>query len=109
MECSMKAFPTEAFKLIPTSRPALDGWLRLTILVYNEIESVTVTKPLPVLCIVFYLIRNKYRPESRERKTADHSTTLLYCPRQLLIKNKTNTNHSNDEKTQMTPRIWEVY
>jgi len=99
MECSMKAFPTEA--LTHTHISAALDVVKTNNISYNEIESVTVTTIARACDILFD--PHKYRPESRE--TADHS--LPYCIAAAIVDKKITTQSFNDEKLK-DPRIWEV-
>ena len=71
LECSMKAFPTEA--LTHTNLSATLKVVRDNNISYDQIEEVTITTIARACDILFD--PHKYRPESRE--TADHS--LPYC------------------------------
>ena len=71
LECSMKAFPTEA--LTHTHITAALKTVTKNDISYNDIESVTITTIARACDILFD--PHKYRPETRE--TADHS--LPYC------------------------------
>lgn len=99
MECSMKAFPTEA--LTHTHLSAVLNTVINNAIAYNSIDSVTVTTIARACDILFD--PHKYRPESRE--TADHS--LPYCIAAALVDHKITTNSFSDEKMN-DPRIWEV-
>ncbi len=99
MECSMKAFPTEAL-----THTHLTAILRAVIkndITYNKIKEVKVTTIARACDILFD--PNKYRPESRE--TADHS--LPYCIAVALIDHKITT-HSFSEEKLKDKRIWEI-
>jgi len=99
LECSMKAFPTEA--LTHTHLSATLKVVTKNNISYNQIESVTLTTLAQAYDILFD--PHKYRPESRE--TADHS--LPYCIAAALIDHKVTTQSFSDEKLK-DPRIWEV-
>lgn len=99
LECSMKAFPTEAL-----THTHLSATLKLVTknnISYDQIESVTLTCIAQAHDILFD--PHKYRPESRE--TADHS--LPYCLAAALVDHKITTQSFSDEKLK-DPRIWEV-
>jgi 2-methylcitrate dehydratase len=99
MECSMKAFPTEA--LTHTHLSATLKVVTTNNISYDQIESVTLTTLAQAYDILFD--PHKYRPESRE--TADHS--LPYCIACALVDHKITTQSFSDEKMK-DPRIWEV-
>jgi 2-methylcitrate dehydratase len=99
MECSMKAFPTEA--LTHTHLSATLNAVTKNNISYDQIESVTLTTLAQAYDILFD--PHKYRPESRE--TADHS--LPYCIATALVDHKITTQSFSDEKLK-DPRIWEV-
>lgn len=99
MECSMKAFPTEA--LTHTHITATLKAVTKNNITYDKIESVTITTIARACDILFD--PHKYRPESRE--TADHS--LPYCIAAALVDHKVTTQSFSDEKMK-DPRIWEV-
>jgi len=99
MECSMKAFPTEA--LTHTHLSATLNAVVKNNITYDQIESVTLTTLAQAYDILFD--PHKYRPESRE--TADHS--LPYCIAAALVDHKITTQSFSDEKLK-DPRIWEV-
>ena len=99
MECSMKAFPTEAL-----THTHISATLKAVInnnISYDQIEEVKVTTIARACDILFD--PHKYRPESRE--TADHS--LPYCIAAALVDHKITTRSFSDEKLK-DPRIWEV-
>jgi len=99
MECSMKAFPTEAL-----THTHISAALKLVInnnITYDQIDSVTVTTIARACDILFD--PHKYRPESRE--TADHS--LPYCIAAALVDHKISTQSFSGEKLK-DKRIWEV-
>jgi 2-methylcitrate dehydratase len=99
LECSMKAFPTEAL-----THTHISATLKTIIshdIKYDEIESVTITTIARACDILFD--PHKYRPESRE--TADHS--LPYCIAAAIVDRKITTQSFSDEKLK-DPRIWEV-
>jgi 2-methylcitrate dehydratase len=99
MECSMKAFPTEA--LTHTHLSATLKVVTSNNISYDQIETVTLTTLAQAYDILFD--QHKYRPESRE--TADHS--LPYCIAAALVDHKITTQSFSDEKLK-DPRIWEV-
>jgi 2-methylcitrate dehydratase len=99
MECSMKAFPTEA--LTHTHLSATLKVITKNNITYDKIETVTLTTLAQAYDILFD--PHKYRPESRE--TADHS--LPYCIAAALVDHKITT-QSFSEKKLKDPRIWEV-
>jgi 2-methylcitrate dehydratase len=99
LECSMKAFPTEAL-----THTHISATLKTIIshdIKYDEIERVTITTIARACDILFD--PHKYRPESRE--TADHS--LPYCIAAAIVDRKITTQSFSDEKLK-DPRIWEV-
>jgi len=99
LDCSMKAFPTEALThthLSATLKVINDNDIR-----YDQIEQVTITTIARACDILFD--PHKYRPESRE--TADHS--LPYCVAAAIVDRKITTQTFSDEKLK-DPRIWEV-
>jgi len=99
LECSMKAFPTEA--LTHTHISATLKVVTNNNITYDQIESVTITTIARACDILFD--PHKYRPESRE--TADHS--LPYCIAAALVDHKITTASFSEEKLK-DPRIWEV-
>jgi len=99
LECSMKAFPTEA--LTHTHISATLKAVTKNNISYDQIESVTLTTLAQAYDILFD--PHKYRPESRE--TADHS--LPYCIAAALVDHKITTQSFSEEKLK-DPRIWEV-
>lgn len=99
LECSMKAFPTEA--LTHTHITATLQVVRENDLAYSDIEEVTVTTIARAADILFD--PHKYRPESRE--TADHS--LPYCIAAAIVDRKITTETFSDDKMK-DPAIWEV-
>lgn len=99
LECSMKAFPTEA--LTHTHISATLKVITKNNISYDQIESVTITTIARACDILFD--PHKYRPESRE--TADHS--LPYCIAAALVDHKITTQSFSEEKLK-DPRIWEV-
>ncbi|HVO72534.1 MAG TPA: MmgE/PrpD family protein [Ignavibacteriaceae bacterium] len=99
LECSMKAFPTEA--LTHTHISAALKAVTKNNISYNQIESVKVTAIARACDILFD--PHKYRPESRE--TADHS--LPYCIAAALVDHKITTQAFTEEKLK-DRRIWEV-
>ncbi len=99
LECSMKAFPTEALThthLSCTLKAVTENDIS-----YDQIEEVRLTTIARACDILFD--PHKYRPESRE--TADHS--LPYCVAVCLVDHKITTQSFSDEKLK-DPRIWEV-
>lgn len=99
LECSMKAFPTEALThthLSTTLRLIKEHDLR-----YDQIEEVKVTTIARACDILFD--PHKYRPTSRE--TADHS--LPYCIAAAIVDRQVTTQSFSDEKLK-DPRIWAV-
>jgi len=99
MQCSMKAFPTEA--LTHTHITATLKVVAKNDIKYDEIEKVTVTTIARACDILFD--PHKYRPESRE--TADHS--LPYCIAAAIVDRQITTNTFSNEKLK-DPRIWQV-
>ncbi|MFA7629352.1 MAG: MmgE/PrpD family protein [Candidatus Neomarinimicrobiota bacterium] len=99
LECSMKAFPTEA--LTHTHISAAIKIVSENDIDYRDIESVTVTTIARACDILFD--PHKYRPDSRE--TADHS--LPYCIACALVDRKVTTRSFDEEKIR-DPRIREV-
>lgn len=99
LECSMKAFPTEA--LTHTHISATLDIVTKNNIKYDEIESVTITTIARACDILFD--PQKYKPESRE--TADHS--LPYCIAAAIVDRKVTTQSFRDEKLK-DARIWEV-
>ncbi len=99
LECSMKAFPTEA--LTHTHLSATLKVVKGNNIPHDKIESVTVTTIARACDILFD--PHKYRPESRE--TADHS--LPYCVAAALVDHEVTTNSFSDEKLK-DKRIWSV-
>ncbi len=99
LECSMKAFPTEA--LTHTHISAALNIVKKNNISYDQIELATITTIARACDILFD--QHKYRPESRE--TADHS--LPYCIAAALVDHKITTESFSDEKLK-DPRIWEV-
>ncbi len=99
MECSMKAFPTEA--LTHTHISCVLNAMTNNNLDYTDIEEVKVTAFAQAYDILFD--PSKYRPESRE--TADHS--LPYCLAAAIVDKKITTESFSDEKLN-DPRIFEV-
>jgi len=99
LECSMKAFPSEALThthISATLKTVINNDIK-----YDEIEFVTVTTIARACDILFD--QHKYRPESRE--TADHS--LPYCIAAAIVDRKVTTQSFFDEKLK-DPRIWEI-
>ncbi|HPN38211.1 MAG TPA: MmgE/PrpD family protein [Melioribacteraceae bacterium] len=99
LECSMKAFPTEA--LTHTHITATLKVMTKNNLNYQDIDSVTITTIARACDILFDT--HKYHPESRE--TADHS--LPYCIAAAIVDKKITTQSFSDEKLK-DPRIREV-
>ncbi len=99
LQCSMKAFPTEA--LTHTHISATLKAITKNDIKHDEIETVTVTTIARACDILFD--SHKYRPESRE--TADHS--LPYCIAAAIVDRQITTNTFSDEKL-ADPRIREV-
>ena len=99
LECSMKAFPTEA--LTHTHLSCVLKAVTENDISYDRIKEVRVTTIARACDILFD--PHKYRPDSRE--TADHS--LPYCIAACLVDHKITTQSFSDEKLK-DPRIWEV-
>lgn len=99
LECSMKAFPTEA--LTHTHITATLKVVTGNNISSDQIDSVTITTIARACDILFD--PHKYRPESRE--TADHS--LPYCIAAALVDHKITTQSFSDEKMK-DPAIWAV-
>jgi 2-methylcitrate dehydratase len=99
LECSMKAFPTEA--LTHSHITATLQVVRENSIAIEDIEEVIVSTIARACDILFD--PPKYRPESRE--TADHS--LPYCIAVALVDGKITTKSFSDEKMK-DPRIWGV-
>ena len=99
LQCSMKAFPTEA--LTHTHITATLKAITQNDIKHDEIETVTVTTIARACDILFD--SHKYRPESRE--TADHS--LPFCIAAAIVDRQITTNTFSDEKL-ADPRIREV-
>ncbi len=99
LECSMKAFPTEA--LTHTHLSATLKVVREHDIAYDQIEEVKVTTIARACDILFD--PHKYRPTSRE--TADHS--LPYCIAAAIVDRQVTTQSFSDEKLK-DPRIWTV-
>ena len=99
LECSMKAFPTEA--LTHTHLSATLNAVTKNNISHDQIETVTLTTLAQAYDILFD--PHKYSPESRE--TADHS--LPYCIAAALVDHKITTQSFSDKKLK-DPRIWEV-
>ncbi|HWR83442.1 MAG TPA: MmgE/PrpD family protein [Candidatus Deferrimicrobium sp.] len=99
LECSMKAFPTEA--LTHTHLSALLKVVRENNIGYEQIEQVTVTTIARACDILFD--PHKYRPQTRE--TADHS--LPYCLAAAIVDHQVTTQSFSEEKLK-DPRIWQV-
>ena len=99
LQCSMKAFPTEAL-----THTHISCVLKIMVnnnLEYSDIEEVKVTAFAQAYDILFD--PTKYRPESRE--TADHS--LPYCLAAAMVDKKITTGSFSDDKLN-DPRIFEV-
>ena len=99
LECSMKAFPTEALThthITATLKTIIGNDIK-----YDEIEEVKITTIARAYDILFD--PQKYRPESRE--TADHS--LPYCIAAAIVDRKITAQSFSDKKMK-DPRIWEV-
>lgn len=90
LECSMKAFPTEA--LTHTHITCALNVVTKNNISYDQIDSVTVTTIARACDILFD--QHKYRPETRE--TADHS--LPYCIAAALVDHKVTTQSFSEEK-----------
>jgi len=99
LECSMKAFPTEA--LTHTHLSTTLKVVKENNISYDQIEEVRVTTIARACDILFD--PHKYRPTSRE--TADHS--LPYCIAAALVDHQVTTQSFSEEKLK-DPRIWEV-
>ncbi len=99
LECSMKAFPTEA--LTHTHLTATLKVVTENNIPSEDIEEVTITTIARACDILFD--PHKYRPESRE--TADHS--LPYCIAAALVDHQVTTQSFSDEKLK-DERIWAV-
>lgn len=99
LDCSMKAFPTEA--LTHTHLTAVLNVVRQNNITHDMIDEVTITTIARACDILFDA--HKYRPESRE--TADHS--LPYCVAAALVDHQVTTQSFSDEKLK-DPRIWKV-
>ncbi|RKY53067.1 MAG: MmgE/PrpD family protein [Candidatus Neomarinimicrobiota bacterium] len=99
LECSMKAFPTEA--LTHTHLTATLKLVKENDIKPEEIEEVVVTTIARACDILFD--PHKYKPESRE--TADHS--LPYCIAASIVDRQITTNSFSDEKLK-APKIQAV-
>ncbi len=99
LECSMKAFPTEA--LTHTHLSATLNAVKSNHISYDQVEEVKVTSIARACDILFD--KHKYRPDSRE--TADHS--LPYCVAVAIVDGEVTTSSFSDQKLK-DPRIWEV-
>jgi 2-methylcitrate dehydratase len=99
LECSMKAFPTEA--LTHTHITCTLKAITENDIAYDDIDTVTVTTIARACDILFD--PHKYRPDSRE--TADHS--LPYCIAAAIVDRQITTNTFSEEKM-ADKRIWEV-
>ena len=99
LQCSMKAFPTEA--LTHTHLSCLLKVVTENDIAHDKIEEVTVTTIARACDILFD--PHKYRPESRE--TADHS--LPYCLAAAIVDHQITTQSFSEEKLK-DERIWGV-
>lgn len=99
LECSMKAFPTEA--LTHTHLTCLLKVITDNDIMPEDIVEVKVTTIARAYDILFD--PHKYRPDSRE--TADHS--LPYCLAAAIVDRQVTTQSFSDEKM-ADKRIWEV-
>ena len=99
LDCSMKAFPTEA--LTHTHISALLKVITENDIAHEDIEEVRVTTIARACDILFD--PHKYRPTTRE--TADHS--LPYCLAAAMVDRKITTGSFSEEKLR-DQRIWEV-
>ncbi len=99
LECSMKAFPTEA--LTHTHLSATLKVVKGNNISYDQIEEVVITTIARACDILFDA--HKYRPTSRE--TADHS--LPYCVAAALVDHQVTTQSFSEEKMK-DARIWAV-
>lgn len=99
LECSMKAFPTEA--LTHTHLSATLKVVKENDIAHDQIEEVKVTTIARACDILFD--PHKYRPTSRE--TADHS--LPYCLAAAIVDRQVTTQSFSAEKLK-DPRIWAV-
>lgn len=99
LDCSMKAFPTEAL-----THTHISATLKVIIendIQPDDIENVTVTTIARAVDILFD--PEKYRPTSRE--TADHS--LPYCIAAAIVDRKITTDQFNEDRLR-DPRIQSV-
>lgn len=99
LDCSMKAFPTEA--LTHTHLSATLKVVTENNITYDQIQEVVVTTIARACDILFD--PHKYRPKTRE--TADHS--LPYCLAAALVDHKVTVNSFSEEKLK-DPHIWQV-
>lgn len=99
LECSMKAFPTEA--LTHTHLTATLKLVKENDIKPEDIEEVVVTTIARACDILFD--PHKYKPESRE--TADHS--LPYCTAVAIVDRQITTNSFSEEKLK-DPRVRSV-
>lgn len=99
MQCSMKAFPTEA--LTHTHLSTLLKAITKNDIKPEQIQEVVVTTIARACDILFD--PHKYRPESRE--TADHS--LPYCLAAAIVDREITTRSFSEEKLK-DERIWAV-
>ena len=99
LDCSMKAFPTEA--LTHTHISATLKVVTENDILPDDIDSVTVTTIARAVDILFD--PEKYRPTARE--TADHS--LPYCIAAAIVDRKITTDQFNDDRIQ-DPKIGSV-
>ncbi len=99
LECSMKAFPTEA--LTHTHLSATLKVIKENDIKPEDIDEVRITTIARACDILFD--PHKYRPESRE--TADHS--LPYCVAAAIVDRQITTQSFSDEKLK-DERLWQV-
>ncbi len=99
LECSMKAFPTEA--LTHTHLTAVLKVVKENRISFDQVAEVVITTIARACDILFDL--HKYRPDSRE--TADHS--LPYCVAAAIVDHKITTQTFSEEKLK-DERIWKV-
>jgi 2-methylcitrate dehydratase len=99
LNCSMKAFPTEA--LTHTHLSAVLKVVKENDIAFDQIDEVTITTIARACDILFD--PHKYRPESRE--TADHS--LPYCVAAAIVDREVTTSSFSEEKLK-DKRIWQV-
>lgn len=99
LDCSMKAFPTEALThthILVTIKVVTEHDIKL-----EDIDTVTVTTIARAVDILFDPA--KYKPTSRE--TADHS--LPYCIAAAIVDRKITTDQFNEERIK-DPRIMSI-